>query len=184
MKIYTKTGDKGQTSLLGGTTVSKSNIRVEAYGSIDELNAFVAHLKDQLKVERLEDEVLECLDHINKVLFDIGSLLAMESDKYRGKIAEFYPESTKMLENQIDQMDQSLVKLRDFILPGGHPLVSFCHICRTVCRRSERRIVALSEVVEVDNTHIEFINRLSDYFFVLARYIANKLGVEEDKWHE
>lgn len=184
MKIYTKTGDKGQTSLLGGTRVSKSDIRVEAYGTVDELNAFIANLKDILNIDRMDEEVISCLHKINKNLFDIGSLLALESEKYKGKMAQFDPKSIQVLEQQIDMMDETLPKLRDFILPGGHPSVSLCHICRTVCRRAERRIVALAENVPVEEDYMIYINRLSDYLFTLARYIAYTFNVEEDRWHE
>jgi len=183
MKIYTKTGDKGHTSLLGGSRVSKSHIRVEAYGTIDELNTFIAHLKDKLNIDGIDETVVECLHRINKDLFDIGSLLAVETDSYKGKMAQFDPESIQMLEHQIDEMNASLEKLKDFILPGGHPLISFCHICRTVCRRAERRTVDLAEKVGVEEDHIVYLNRLSDYLFTLARYIAHEYDVEEDKWH-
>lgn len=184
MKIYTKTGDKGQTSLLGGTRVSKADIRVEAYGTVDELNAFIANLKDLLNIDRMDEQVVSCLHKINKELFDIGSLLALESEEYKGKMAQFDPESIVVLEQQIDWMDDKLEKLRDFILPGGHPLVSSCHICRTVCRRAERRVVALAEEVAVNEDYITYLNRLSDYLFTLARYIALEYDVEEDRWHE
>ena len=184
MKIYTKTGDKGKTSLLGGDRVSKSHVRVEAYGTVDELNSFIAHLKDKLKIEIFDEATIECLNRVNKDLFDIGSLLAVQPDSYKGKMASFDTKSILMLEEQIDKMDNSLEKLQDFILPGGHPLVSFCHICRTVCRRAERRIVALAEDDWVDDAHITYFNRLSDYLFILARYIAHEYGIVEDKWHE
>lgn len=184
MKIYTKTGDKGQTSLLGGTRVSKSDLRVEAYGTIDELNAFIANLKDLLNIDRMDEQVISALHKINKELFDIGSLLALESDEYKGKMAQFDPESIQFLEEQIDVMDGKLEKLREFILPGGHPLVSSCHICRTVCRRAERRVVALSEDATIEEDYITYINRLSDYLFTLARYIALEYDVDEDRWHE
>lgn len=184
MKIYTKTGDEGKTSLLGGSRVSKSHIRVEAYGTVDELNSFVAHLKDKLKIERFDETVTETLHRVNKDLFDIGSLLALEHDKYKGKMASFDPESIAMLETQIDRMDEVLPKLRAFILPGGHPLVSMCHICRTVCRRAERVMVLLHEKYPIEPQYIVYINRLSDFLFTLARYIARACNVDEDKWHD
>ena len=184
MKIYTKTGDTGQTALLGGNRVSKSDVRVEAYGTIDELNANIAHLKDMLNIDCIDESIIECLHRVNKDLFDIGSLLAVADDSYKGKMAQFDPESIHMLENHIDEMEENLEKLRDFILPGGHPLISFCHICRTVCRRAERRIVALAENASVEKDHLIYLNRLSDYLFILARHIAHEYGVEEDKWHE
>ena len=184
MKIYTKTGDAGKTSLLGGTRVSKSHIRVEAYGTVDELNAHLAHLKDKLNIEGFEEPIAEKLHKINILLFDIGSLLALENDKYKGKIATFDPDSSIFLEEQIDQMEKVLPPLRAFILPGGHPLVSFCHICRTVCRRAERSMVALHEQYPIDVAHIVFMNRLSACLFTLARYIAWRYNIEEDKWHE
>ncbi len=184
MKIYTKTGDLGQTSLLGGTRVPKSHIRVETYGTVDEVNAHIAHLKDLLQANNFNTESISILHRINKNLFDIGSLLALENDNYRGKIAEFDPGSITLLEKQIDSMEKVLPQLRDFILPGGHPHISQCHIARTVCRRAERCMVALSETQPVNPDHIRYINRLSDYLFVLARYITLEYGVEEDKWHE
>lgn len=184
MKIYTKTGDLGQTSLLGGSRVPKSHIRVETYGTVDEVNAHIAHLKDLLQANNFSSEYIGILHRVNKDLFDIGSLLALENDSYRGKIAEFDPDSIALLEMQIDSMEEVLPKLRDFILPGGHPHISQCHIARTVCRRAERCMVALSETHPVEPHHIRYINRLSDYLFVLARYIAKEYGVVEDKWHE
>lgn len=184
MKIYTKTGDEGKTSLLGGSRVSKSHIRVEAYGTVDELNAFIAHLKDKLRIERFDESVTETLHRVNKELFDIGSLLALEHDKYKGKMASFDPESIAKLESQIDRMDEVLPSLRAFILPGGHPLVSLSHVCRTVCRRAERVMVLLHEKYPIEPQYIVYINRLSDYLFTLARYIAHGYNVEEDKWHD
>src|SRR5690554_3894772 len=182
MKIYTKTGDQGLTSLLGGSRVSKAHIRVEAYGTIDELNANVAHLKDKLKIDRFDEPVTALLHQVNKHLFDIGSLLALENDKYKGKIASFDPESITLLEKQIDYMDEKLPPLRAFILPGGHQMVSWCYVCRTVCRRAERTMVRLHEEEPIQPDYIAYVNRLSDYLFTLARYIAVTYNVEEDKW--
>ena len=184
MKIYTKTGDQGQTSLLGGSRVSKSHIRVETYGTLDELNSYVAHLKDHLNVNRFDESVIEVLHRVSKDLFDIGSLLALAKEDYKGKMAQFDPASIRLLEDQIDQMDESLPRLRAFILPGGHPLVSLCHICRTVCRRAERTMVALNEAYPIDGEYMIYINRLSDYLFTLARFIAQEYGIEEDKWRD
>lgn len=183
MKIYTRQGDQGQTSLLDGSRVSKSHIRVEAYGTIDELNAHVAHLKDVLNIDDMDESVIECLHRVSRDLFDIGSLLAVDNEDYHGKLAKFDPEAILILEKEIDRMDEALEPLRDFILPGGHPLISQCHICRTVCRRAERRVVTLAEKAFVEDDHLVFLNRLSDYLFTLARYIAFEYGVEEDKWH-
>lgn len=181
MKIYTKTGDTGKTSLIGGTRVCKSDLRVECYGTVDELNAYIGLLNDELKNIGLENS----LTGIQHNLFVIGSFLAIDTEKStRTFLPELSENDIVFLEEAIDQMNESLPKMTHFILPGGHVIVSHAHIARTVCRRSERLCVRLLE--DRDDARIFFVvkylNRLSDYLFVLARFIAKHLGVEEIKW--
>jgi len=178
MKIYTKTGDTGTTALLGGKRVSKSDIRIEAYGTVDELNAYVGLLKDQ----EINGPRSEFLKIIQEKLFVIGASLATVPGKDKVKKPDIYQEDISALESEIDAMDSQLVPLTKFILPGGHQVVSFCHIARTVCRRAERCVVALQEEEEVKDNVIQYLNRLSDYFFVLGRLIAKELNVEEVTW--
>lgn len=178
MKIYTKTGDEGKTSLLGGTRVSKNHIRIAAYGAIDELNAYLGLLRD---VSETEDRK-ELLFRIQKSLFVIAALLAAENEKARSFSPAFDETGTQALENEIDTMEKSLEPLKSFILPGGHQVVSFCHIARTVCRRAEREVISLSMETEISPAVIKYLNRLSDFLFVLARKYAEELGVEEVKW--
>jgi cob(I)alamin adenosyltransferase len=179
-KIYTKTGDAGKTSLIGGTKVPKSHIRIQAYGTVDELNAFTGLLNDQLS----DMHSRELLREIQDRLFTIGSFLASDPNK---KIAMAIPNLKEsdifLLENEIDQMNEKLPEMKSFILPGGHMSVSTAHVCRTICRRAERLIVELNEKEHLDQPLIiKYLNRLSDYFFVLARWIGHLLGVEEIKW--
>ncbi|MEO9477284.1 MAG: cob(I)yrinic acid a,c-diamide adenosyltransferase [Cyclobacteriaceae bacterium] len=178
-KIYTKTGDKGNTSLLGGKKVSKSHERIEAYGNIDELNAFVGLLKDHPDVE---SKIGQQFYWIQEHLFTIGSLLATESG-FKGfelpQIAEIH---IKQLEVWIDKYTAELPELKNFILPGGHQAVSLCHVCRTVCRRAERSIISLAAEEEVGQHIVPFVNRLSDYFFVMSRKMAQLLKVSETPW--
>lgn len=178
-KIYTKTGDAGKTSLLGGKKVSKSHIRIQAYGDVDELNSFIGMLKDQPEVEaRISNQFY----WIQENLFTIGSLLATESD-FRGfelpKVSEI---EIKQLEVWIDKYSAELPPLKNFILPGGHQVISLCHICRTVCRRAERSITLLNEEEPIEGHIIPFVNRLSDYFFIMARKMAKVLNVPETPW--
>ncbi len=178
MKIYTKTGDGGNTSLLGGKRVSKGNIRIEAYGTVDELNAYVGLLKDQ-EINRPREAFLKT---IQEKLFVMGASLATVPGKEKVKKPDIYPEDISALEAEIDAMESQLEPLTKFILPGGHQVVSFCHIARTVCRRAERCVVNLQEEEEVKENVIQYLNRLSDYFFVLGRLIAKELNVEEVTW--
>jgi cob(I)alamin adenosyltransferase len=179
MKIYTKTGDKGETSLIGGTRVKKSHLRIEAYGTIDELNSFIGVVRDQEVNQKRQDIFSEIQDR----LFTIGSTLATDPDK-EGKIQtpDLHEGDITFLEAQMDLLDQTLPALRSFILPGGHPSVSFCHVARTVCRRAERLTIALQEESPVDDLVIKYLNRLSDYLFVLSRAIGFELGVKEITW--
>ena len=187
MKIYTKTGDKGTTSLIGGTRVSKDDVRLEAYGTFDELSAFVAVLSDSEGVERHEIEVM---DKIQNCLLVLESCLALESQRddetTRQQVKKYIPEITeadvKFLEDEIDAMNLQLEPLRCLIIPGGNILSSRCHVCRTVCRRAERRLVEMGREYEVDESIRRFVNRLSDYFFTLSRLYMKRVGVEEKPW--
>lgn len=180
MKIYTKTGDTGKTSLIGGKKVPKSHIRIQAYGTVDELNAFTGLLNDQLSDAHIRGLLLEVQDR----LFTIGSSLACDPDKEIAmRIPDLKESDILLLENEIDQMNANLPEMKSFILPGGHVSVSTAHICRTICRRAERLIVELDEKEHLGQPLIiKYLNRLSDYFFVLARYIGHLLGAEEIKW--
>ncbi len=178
MKIYTKTGDKGETSLVYGTRVRKNDMRIDSYGTVDELNAYIGLLRDQAVNETRKDILKEVQDR----LFTIGASLATEPNKDRKKIPDLYESDVELLEKEMDKMDAELPELRHFVLPGGHESVSFCHVARTVCRRAERLCVALSREVEVDDLIIKYLNRLSDYLFVLSRKMAQELHVEEIKW--
>jgi cob(I)alamin adenosyltransferase len=178
MKIYTKTGDKGQTSLLGGTRVPKHHIRIEAYGTVDELNSFLGLIRDQETDEHSTSVLLEIQDR----LFTIGSSLASDPEKSKVKIPVLDEKDILFLEGEIDKMNEILPEMRSFILPGGHPTVSYCHISRCVCRRAERNIIALSEESFVNDLVVKYLNRLSDYLFVLARYFGHKLKAKEFPW--
>lgn len=177
-KIYTKTGDKGETALFGGRRVPKSDLRVDAYGTVDELNSFIGLLRDSVEDKRTRDELAQ----IQHRLFTLGAHLASDPAKHP-PTPDLLPEDVQILEMEMDRMDEHLPALKNFILPGGHPTVSACHICRTVCRRAERLTVALVHSGEpVEDLALQYLNRLSDYFFVLARYLAKELGVEEVIW--
>ena len=178
MKIYTRTGDKGQTSLLGGARVSKSNPKIDAYGTVDELNSYIGLLRDHEELKPHKNLLLS----IQENLFTMGSILAVEEGKSFDYIPKLRDESIKELEVTIDQMDDKLPEMRNFILPGGHPLVSYCHIARCVCRRAERIVIALSNEESIDDVIIRYLNRLSDFLFVLARELAFDLGVKEIPW--
>jgi cob(I)alamin adenosyltransferase len=175
MKIYTKTGDKGQTGLYSGKRLSKAHPRVEAYGTVDELNSFVGLLRDYLEDEVLRQQLFDQQQH----LFALGAAMA---DDRPGEAYQLPANASTDLEGYMDSMNEELPKMTHFILPGGHPAVSHTHVCRTVCRRAERRTVELADTVEMDPSIVIFLNRLSDYFFVLGRFVALKLEVEEVKW--
>jgi cob(I)alamin adenosyltransferase len=178
MKIYTKTGDSGTTSLLGGRRVLKSNSRIDAYGTVDELNSFIGLLKDQDINQKRSDLLKEVQDR----LFTIGATLATEPGNENVKRPDLHEEDLELLEKEIDLMEKELPVLRNFILPGGHQVVSYCHLARTVCRRTERCVIALMETEAVDEIIVKYLNRLSDYLFVLGRLIAKELDVEEVTW--
>jgi cob(I)alamin adenosyltransferase len=179
MKIYTKTGDKGTTALFGGTRVSKHNLRIEAYGTVDELNAVLGLLADQEANARRVDE----LRGIQSYLFTIGSHLAAAPGKKLDYLPALSVSAVSDLEKSIDQMDSELEPLKYFILPGGHQAVSFSHLARTVCRRAERRCTALHDLEPIDEHIIIYLNRLSDYLFTLGRMLARELDVKEIPWN-
>lgn len=185
MKIYTKTGDKGLTSLFGGSRVLKSDLRIESYGTIDELNSNIGLLRDNLTQVSLKNNLLK----IQNQLFTIGAMLATNPDKKtlkngkdRLNIPTINSKDVFYLEHQIDKLNANLPEMTHFIIPGGHPIVSSCHISRTICRRAERSIVALKENSFVENAIVEYINRLSDYLFVLARKLTLIYKAEEVFW--
>jgi cob(I)alamin adenosyltransferase len=185
MKIYTKTGDKGTTSLFSGARVPKHHLRIESYGTIDELNSYLGLINDQ----DISDNYKSILYQIQNDLFVIGSMLAtppedekLKSGKDRLNIFTIDGYSIALLENQIDEMDSELPQMTHFILPGGHTTVSYCHIARCICRRAERLVVELNDNEEVNDNVLQYLNRLSDYLFVLARKLTKDLNVEEIKW--
>lgn len=178
MKIYTKTGDKGQTSLIGGVRVPKYHLRIESYGTIDELNSYLGLIGDQ-DISVHDKAVLK---EVQNRLFVIGSVLASDPEKSRMKIPDLRPQDISFLEEEMDVMESSLPVLRHFILPGGMTEASYCHIARCVCRRAERLVVHLSSESDVDDLVLIYLNRLSDYLFLLARKICAGKGIEENKW--
>lgn len=179
-KIYTKTGDKGSTSLIGGTKVSKAHLRIETYGTVDELNSFTGLCRDMITDEESRATLLEIQDR----LFTIGSSLATDPQKdTKMKLPDLHAADVTVLENAIDKMNESPPEMKHFILPGGHPAVSQLHITRCVCRRAERCVIRLSEEGgEVPALITVYLNRLSDYFFVLARYTGHLANAEEIPW--
>ncbi|BAO55771.1 cob(I)yrinic acid a,c-diamide adenosyltransferase [Nonlabens marinus] len=185
MKIYTKTGDTGETSLFGGSRVPKHDLRIDSYGTVDELNSWIGLLRDQKVDEKTQAFLIEVQDR----LFTIGSILATPPEKEllkNGKERLTIPKVTDTdilkLEHEMDQMEEALPAMTHFILPGGHQSVSFCHIARTVCRRAERLSTALNELTPVHPQVLKYLNRLSDYLFVLARKLSKDLQAEEIKW--
>lgn len=185
MKIYTKTGDKGTTALFGGTRVPKHHIRIESYGTVDELNSHIGLLRDQ----EMQAETKEFLIEIQDRLFTIGSILAtdpekavLKSGKQRLSIPKITEEDIQKLELKMDEMNEALPEMTHFVLPGGHQSVSFCHIARCVCRRAERLATALYSMEAFDVLVLKYLNRLSDYLFVLARKLSKDLQAEEIKW--
>jgi cob(I)alamin adenosyltransferase len=179
LKIYTKTGDKGSTGLIGGTRIPRNHIRIESYGTVDELNSFIGLLADYLQDEHSKTILREIQDR----LFTIGSSLASDPNKnIKMKIPALREEDISLLEKEIDTMEEKLEPMKFFILPGGHVIVSTAHIARCVCRRAERLCVALQENEFIEPLILKYLNRLSDYLFVLARYIGHQLGAEEIVW--
>ncbi len=180
MKIYTKTGDKGKTSLIGGTKVYKSDLRIEAYGTVDELNSFIGLCLDHLKTHNIKSILAEVQDR----LFTIGSALACDPEKEtKLKIPDLHESDVELLEKEIDNMNEILPVMKSFILPGGHVSVSTLHVTRCVCRRAERCCVRMQKKeLEIESLIIKYLNRLSDYLFVLARFTASQLNVVEIPW--
>ncbi len=182
VKIYTKTGDKGSTSLIGGTKVPKNHIRIEAYGTVDELNSFIGLLNDHIAKDK--DMPVNTLREIQDRLFTIGSLLATDPDKHvKMPLPDLTEADVTLLEKEIDNMDRQVTPLKAFLLPGGDIAVSTAHIARCVCRRAERNCVNMAEKgLAIDTLVIKYLNRLSDYLFLVARYIAALKGIEEIEW--
>ena len=180
MKVYTKKGDKGKTQLFGGSMVNKNHIKLECYGTIDELNAFIGNIYDQ-EISAFHKEVLL---KIQNQLFNLGSIISFDGKKDKIKLPNVTTENIEMMEKAIDKMEESLPMLKNFILPSGHPTASICHIARTVCRRAERNLVALGQEQEINNLHIQYLNRLSDYLFVLARAILKENNAPEIEWQK
>jgi len=178
MKVYTKTGDTGTTALFGGKRVSKSDLRIDTYGTVDELNSWIGVLRDQEVNEKRKSVLID----IQNRLFKMGSVLATEPGNTKVKTPSLVEEDVIQLEKEIDAMDIELPPMRFFVLPGGHPSVSFGHVSRTVCRRAERLIIQLHHDAPVDAIVIKYINRLSDYLFVLCRKMVQELNVEETPW--
>lgn len=179
MKIYTKTGDEGTTALFGGKRVSKGELRIEAYGTIDELNAYLGLLRDQPVNEGRKEFLIQIQDR----LFTMGSMLATEPGNTKVKIPKLEKADSVALEKEIDCMEDSLVPMKSFVLPGGHAAVSFGHIARTVCRRAERYVIRLHETEKIDPLVIQYLNRLSDYLFVLCRKMSSELNVKDTPWN-
>lgn len=185
MKIYTKTGDKGKTSLFGGTRVPKYHLRIEAYGTIDELNANIGLIRDQ----KIDDHTSDILLKIQTELFTLGAMLAtppekevLKNGKDRLNIEKINNEKISLLESEMDAMNEVLPPMTHFVLPGGHPTVSYCHIARCICRRAERITTQLSDESNVNPQILMYLNRLSDYLFVLARKLTLDMKAEEIRW--
>jgi cob(I)alamin adenosyltransferase len=178
MKIYTKTGDQGTTALFGGKRVSKADLRIDTYGTVDELNSWIGLLRDQ----EINSGRKDFLANIQDRLFTVGSILATEPGNTKVKIPHLVGDDITALEKSIDQMESELPPMKSFILPGGHQSVSFCHVSRTVCRRAERLVIALNNQETVDTLVIQYLNRLSDYLFVLSRKMALELNIEDTPW--
>ena len=180
MKVYTKKGDKGQTQLHGGSIVDKDHVRLDCYGTIDELNSFIGNIYDQ----DLKEFHKEILLNIQNQLFNLGSVISFDGKKSIINLPNITAKNIEMLEKAIDKMELTLPMLQNFILPSGHPTTSKCHIARTVCRRAERNLVTLSKTSEIDNLHLKYLNRLSDYLFVLSRAILKDNGGTEIEWQK
>ena len=185
MKIYTKTGDQGSTALYGGTRVPKYHIRIESYGSVDELNSYLGLVRDSV----LDHKIKELLTHIQERLFTLGAILATDPEKQKLKngkerlnIPKIDEEDIQFLENKIDLMNENLSPMTHFILPGGHSTVSHCHIARCICRRAERLTTLLNEKEPINSPVLKYLNRLSDFLFVLARKLSYDMEVDELKW--
>lgn len=178
MKIYTKTGDKGKTSLIGGKIVSKNHKRIEAYGTVDELIAFVGLVRDHITSEDLQKKMIRIQDD----LMICAAILASDCENCELKIPKLSENNIVWLETEIDTMETVLPRLSKFVLPGGHPAVSFCHVARTVCRRAERTILAIEDIQNVPSEVFRYMNRLSDYLFVFSRLLTIEYQAIEITW--
>ena len=178
MKVYTKKGDSGTTQLIGGTRVVKSSMRIEAYGTVDELNSYLGLIRDQAVKESQAEQLLEIQDR----LFTMGSLLATDPKGTKMKLPQLQDSDIESLESWIDEMEETLEPMTSFVLPGGHTAVSFCHIARCVCRRAERIVVDLNENEKIEPIILTYLNRLSDYMFVLSRKLTLDLKANEIPW--
>jgi len=185
MKVYTKTGDKGTTALFGGDRVPKHHIRIESYGTVDELNSYIGLVRDQ----EIDAHYKQILVRVQDRLFTVGAILAtppekeiLKNGKPRLNIPKISESDIELLESEIDSMEETLPPMTHFVLPGGHTTVSYCHIARCVCRRAERLAVRLDESEAIDPAVIKYLNRLSDYLFVLARKLSSDLLADEVKW--
>lgn len=178
MKIYTKTGDNGTTALFGGKRVPKSDLRIDAYGTVDELNSYIGLLRDQEVNHNRKDVLIEVQDR----LFTAGSILATEPGNTKVKVPALQEGDITYLEKEIDAMDAQLPPMKHFVLPGGHVSISFGHVARTVCRRAERLVIALDAIEKVEPLVVKYLNRLSDYLFMLCRMMAHELSAEEVAW--
>lgn len=177
-KIYTKTGDKGQTSLIGGTRLPKHHIRIEAYGTVDELNSHIGLLRDVIDDENTGQLLISIQDR----LFTIGSHLAADPVKNKMELPLLYEDDIVLLEKEIDKIDELVPEMKSFVLPGGHVHVSYCHIARCVCRRAERAVLRLAENETVNEIHFKYLNRLSDYLFMLSRWLTFHYKAKETPW--
>lgn len=179
MKIYTKTGDKGMTSLIGGMRVPKYHPRIDTYGTVDELIAFIGLLRDQ----PVDGHTRDMLIFVQDKLMSCAAVLAAEEPNSKTDLPTVSDADVRKLEADIDAMDALLEPLTSFVLPGGHPTVSLCHVCRTICRRAERLAVKLATETPLPENLTIFLNRLSDYLFTLSRKLAKDLKVDQIKWH-
>lgn len=181
MKVYTKTGDKGTTSLIGGERVAKCDCRVEAYGTVDELTAFTALLADKLCGDKAYTAEVEFLRRIESQLMTVAALLAV-GEGGQDKVGKLQNTATKELEQAIDTMQEALPQITKFTIPGGDERVSLSHVCRTICRRAERQALRAAENCNIEEQVIVYLNRLSDYFYLLGRTITHRSNVEEILW--
>ncbi|MBK6523105.1 MAG: cob(I)yrinic acid a,c-diamide adenosyltransferase [Bacteroidia bacterium] len=179
MKIYTKTGDKGETSLIGGTRVPKHHIRIEAYGTVDELNSYIGLVRDLITEKHAQFKLLV---EVQDRLFTMGSILAADPEKNKMKLPELKESDIELLEKAIDEMDKVLPTMKHFVLPGGHATISQVHIARCICRRAERNVLHLNDVFPVNDLTFKYLNRLSDYLFTLSRQLAIDYKATETPW--
>lgn len=178
MKVYTKKGDSGTTGLIGGTRLPKHHLRIEGYGTVDELNSYIGLIRDYNPNPARKSLLVEIQDR----LFTIGSHLASDPEKSKMTLPEITPNDVEILEKAIDNMEETLEPMKFFVLPGGHPTVSHCHVARCICRRAERLISHLNEETPIDPVIMSYMNRLSDYLFVLSRAFTKELNAEETPW--